>query len=106
MFKGIKQATGVLVKKTAPLKTKTGEVIIDPKRQMERWVEDNLYLYFSENSVSHETLDTIQDLPLLHELDAEPTLDDLSKAIDTLACRKSPGNGSISPEALSLENQC
>ena len=102
MFEGIKQATRVLVKKTEPLKTKTGVVISDCKKQMEWWVEHYLDLYSSENSVFHEALDTIQNLPILHELDAEPTLDELSKAIDTLACRKVPGNDSIPLEVIKL----
>ena len=37
--KKIKQATGPTVKKTAQPKSKTGEIITDGKKQMERWVE-------------------------------------------------------------------
>ena len=65
-------------------------------------MEHYLDLYFSGNPVSCEALDAIQDLPILHELDAEPMLDKLSKAIDTLACRKALGNHSIPPEAIKL----
>ena len=36
MFEGIKQAAGVLGKKTESLKTKTGEVLADHNKQMER----------------------------------------------------------------------
>ena len=36
MYKGIKQATGPNVKKIAPLKSKTGEIITDGRKQMER----------------------------------------------------------------------
>ena len=105
MFGRIMQATGLLVKKTASLKTETGEVISDNRKQMERWVEHYLDLYSSENSplrLSREALDAIQDLPILHELDAESILDELSKAIDTPACRKAPGNVSIPPEVIKL----
>ena len=44
IYKGIKHATGPNVKKIAPLKSKTGEVIIDGRKQMERWVEHYLEL--------------------------------------------------------------
>ena len=38
MYEGIKQqATGPNVKKIAPLKSKTGEIITDGKKQMKRW---------------------------------------------------------------------
>ena len=52
--------------------------------------------------VSHEALDANQDLPILHELDAEPTLDECSKAIDAHAYRKAPGNDSFPPEVIKL----
>ena len=102
MFGGIKQATEVLVKKTGPLKTKTGEVITDHKKHIEIWVEHYLDLYSSENSVSHEAVNAIQDLFLLHELDAESMPDECSKAIDTLACRKASRNDSIPTEVIKL----
>ncbi|XP_068680344.1 craniofacial development protein 2-like [Montipora foliosa] len=74
------------VKKCAPLKSKTGEVITDEDKQMTRWVEHYLELYSRENMVSQEALDALEDLPVLEELDAEPTLEELSKAIDALSC--------------------
>ena len=39
-------------------------------------------------------------MPPTEELDATPTQEELSKAIDTLACGKAPGNDGIPPEAL------
>ena len=42
MYKGIKQVTGPNVKKIAPLKSKTGEIITDGRKQMESWVEHYL----------------------------------------------------------------
>ena len=42
MYDGIKKATGPTIKKTAPLKTKPGEVITDSNKQMERWVNTTL----------------------------------------------------------------
>ena len=39
-------------------------------------------------------------MPLMKELDAVPTQEELSKAIDSLACGKAPGNDGIPPEAL------
>ena len=100
MYEGIKQATGKPTKKTAPLKSKTGEVITDRDKQMGRWVEHYLELYARENSVTQEKLDAIEELPVLEELDSEPTMEELSKAIDALACGRAPGEDSIPPKII------
>ena len=100
MYEDIKQASGKPTKKTAPLKSKTGEVITDRDKQMGRWVEHYLELYARENSVTQEALDTIEELPVLEELDSEPTMEKLSKAIDALACGRAPGADSIPPEII------
>ena len=51
MYEGIKQATGPNIKKIAPLKSKTGEIVTGQKKQIERWVEHYLELYSAENTV-------------------------------------------------------
>ena len=102
MYEGIKQATGKPKKKSAPLKSKTGEIITDRGKQMGRWVEHYLDLYSRENCVTQEALDGIEDLPVLEELDTEPTLEELSKAIDALACGKAPGDDCIPPEIIKV----
>ena len=37
-------------------------------------------------------METIEDLPVLEELDAEPAIEELSKAIDALSSGKAPGD--------------
>ena len=100
MYEGIKQATGKPTKRSAPLKFKTEEVIKDEDKQMSRWVEHYLDIYSRENSVTQEALDSFEDLPVLEELDSEPTLEELSKAIDALASRRAPGGNNIPPEVI------
>ena len=100
MYDGIKKATSPTIKKTAPLKTKSGEVITDSNKQMERWVEHYLELYSTDNTITDEALDTIETLPVMTELDSEPTEDDLSKAIDSLKNGKAPGKDAIPPEVI------
>ena len=58
---------------------------------MEHWVEHYSELYTREN---------IECLPILEELDEEPTVDELSKALDSLAPGKAPGRDSIPAEEL------
>ena len=100
MYAGIKQATGKPVKKAAPLKSKTGKVITAQDKQLERWVECYLDLYSTTNTVSQEALDAIEDLPVLEEFDAEPTTEELRKAINALASSKAPSEDGTPPEII------
>ena len=100
MYDGIKTATGPATTKTAPLKSKTGEVITDQCKQLDRWVEHYLELYATQNVVSDIALDALPSLPVMEELDALPTAAELSKAIDSLSCGKAPGKDGIPPEVL------
>ena len=100
MYENIKKATGPTSSKAAPIKSKSGEVITDQAEQLKRWIEHYLELYATLNTVSSTALKDIPDMPPMEELDATPTLEELSKAIDTLACGKAPGNDGIPPEAL------
>nr|KAG5691627.1 hypothetical protein BaRGS_023798 [Batillaria attramentaria] len=100
MYDGIKTATGPTATKTAPLKSKTGEIITDQCKQLERWVEHYLELYATCNVVTDAALDTLPSLSVMEELDALPMLEELSKAIDYLSCGKAPGKDGIPPEVL------
>ena len=100
MYENIKLAMGPPHKKTAPLKSTTGKVIQDRAQQMERWVEHYSELYAKENVVTEEALDAFECLPVLQELDREPTLNDLSEALDSLTSGKAPGKDGIPAEVL------
>lgn len=100
MYEGIKKALGPTQSKTAPLKTSCGKVITDKIKQMERWVEHYSELYSRENIVATSALDVIDPLPIMVELDTEPTLAELSKAINSLACGKAPGIDGIPPDLI------
>ena len=86
--------------KSTPLKSKTGEVITDQAKQLERWVEHYLELYATQNVITDAALAAIPDIPVMEELDTPPTEEDLSKAINSLASGKSPGSDSIPAEVL------
>jgi len=84
----------------ATLKTKTGEIITDPSKQMNRWMEHYLELYATENTVTDAALLSIPDLPTMLELGTELTIEELSKAVDCLASGNAPGNDGIPPEVI------
>ena len=64
---------------------------------MERWLEHYYDLYSRENTVSPAALDVIECLPTMDELDS---VEELSKAIDSLASGKAPGNDGIPPDLM------
>ena len=100
MFEEIKKATGPTQSKMAHVKSKTSEVITDLDKQMKRWVEHYLEIYGTENKVTETELNAIPQLTILEELDAEPTLDELEKAINFLISGKAPGSNGIPAEII------
>ena len=96
MYDGIKKALGPMQSKTAPLKSATGEVITDQGWQMERWVKHYSNLYCRENTVTPSALGAIKCMPIMEELDVEPTMDELGKVIDCLAA----GSDNIPPDLI------
>ncbi|XP_069161741.1 uncharacterized protein [Procambarus clarkii] len=100
MYEGIKQATGPTQNRTAPLKSATGEIIKDRDQQMNRWVEHYSELYSRKHLVSVEALDAIKCLPIMEELDLEPTVEEVEKAVDSLSSGKALGDDEIPPEVL------
>ena len=100
MYDGIKKALGPTLNKTVPLRSSTREVITDRGHQLERWVEHYSDIYSRENIVSLSALDAVECLPTMEELNTEPTLEKLSKAIDSLASGKAPGSDGIPPDLL------
>ena len=100
MYDGVKKALGPTLNKTAPLRTSIGEVITHKGHRLERWVEHYSNIYSRENIVSPSALDAVEFLTTMEELDTEPTLEELSKAIDSLASGKAPGSDGIRPDLL------
>ena len=50
--------------------------------------------------MSPSALDAVECLPTMEELDIEPTLEKLGKAIDSLASGKAPGSDGIPPDLI------
>ena len=102
MYDGIKKALGPTQKKSAPLKSSTGETIQDRAEQMERWVEHYSELFSRENIVTEEALSAIECLQMIEELDAEPTIGELKKALNCLSSGTAPGKDGFPPEIVKL----
>ena len=95
MYDGIKKALGPTQSKTALSKSSSVEIITEKGQQMERWVEHYSDLYSRENSVSPAAPDAIKCLATMAELDSERSVEELSKAIESLGSGKAPGNDGI-----------
>ncbi|XP_029652421.1 uncharacterized protein LOC115225644 [Octopus sinensis] len=67
---------------------------------MQRWPEPYPELYATQNVVTDLALNAIPVLLVMNELDSPPTMEELSKAIDTQACGKAHGNDGIPSEIL------
>ena len=67
---------------------------------MKCWVEHYSELYARENIVTENALNAIESLPVLEMLDEEPTLGELSEALDSLATGNAPGKDGIPAEVL------
>ena len=100
MYKGMKKAFGPTISKTAPLKSKDGEIFKDRAKQMERWAEHYQDQYSTENVVAESALSGIPTMTVMEVLEVPPTEDELSKAIDSLAHGKAPGKESIPAEVI------
>ena len=100
VYDGIKKAVGPTHSKTGPLKSTSGETITDKSKQMERWVEHYSELYSRESTISDATLEAVEQLPIMEELDEVPGLEELSRAIDRLPTGKAPGLDGIPAEVI------
>ena len=100
MYEGIKTAIWPYDCQNSPLKSKSGEIITDQSMQLQRWVEHYLELYSTQNIVSDTALNALPGLPITEELDNKPTLEELSIAIEALACGKALGKDGIPLKVL------
>ena len=100
MYEKIRVALGPQVNKVAPLKSTTGEEITDKNKQMDRWIEHYSSLYSKERDVCPTLENEIPQLPVMCELDDEPSIEELREAIEDLSIGKSTGSDNIPAEIL------
>jgi hypothetical protein len=91
MYDGIKTATGSTATKTAPLMSKTGVVITDKGKQLERLVERNMELYATKNVVSVASLNAPPNFTVMEELDVLPTKEVSAKPLTAYLWRRPLG---------------
>ncbi|KAK4325144.1 hypothetical protein Pmani_004298 [Petrolisthes manimaculis] len=100
MYDGMKKAFRPSATKIAPLKSASGDIVTDRSKQMERWAKHYQELYTRENTITNAAIGNIDPHPIMKELDVPPSVEERSKAIDSLACGRVPGSDGIPPEVL------
>ncbi|KAI8493113.1 hypothetical protein Bbelb_291170 [Branchiostoma belcheri] len=96
----MKVVFGPRVSKTAPLKTKDGEIITDKAKQLDRWVQHYAELYSEETPERPELEEVLQTYPEMTELDSMPEESELLEALSSLPSGKAPGQDGIPGEVL------
>lgn len=74
MYAGINAATVPTPRKTAPLMSKTEEVITDQGKPVEHWVQHYMELYASQNVVTVAALIALPSIIVMKEFDTPPRL--------------------------------
>ena len=106
MFAGLKRAFVPSVNKTAPLKSATGEIIIDRSKHIKRWAKHYEELYSWENSVSGSAVRNTKSLTIMEELNVPPTMEELAKAIDTYPVAKLQEITAFHEKSSRLAKEC
>lgn len=102
MYEGMKKAFGPSIIKVSPLKSISGDTITNRGEQMKRLAEHFQELYSKETVVADTTIENINPLPVMEELDAPPSIEELNKSIDSLAWGKAPGSDGIPQKSSRL----
>ena len=105
MYDSMKKVFGPSTTKTTPLKSTTRDIITDQGKQMERWAKHYQELYSRESSFTDSAVKSTHSLPISEELDVPPSVEELSKTMDSLACGKAPGKDGIPPEVIKAGKQ-
>ena len=78
---GIREAIGPIPKKVSPLLAADGALQVDTSAQLERWVDHYTSIYSHPSHVSCSALSSLQQLPVLQELDNPFTMEGVKLAI-------------------------
>ena len=105
MYDGMKKAFGPGATKITPLRSTTCDIITDQGKQTEKWAEYYQELYLRENTITDSAVKSTCALPILEELDVPPSVEELSKAMNSIACGKAPGKDGIPPENIKAGRQ-
>jgi len=81
LYSGIREAIGPILKKVSPLLAADGALLLDTSAQLRRWLDHYSSIYSQLAHVSCLASSSLQQLPVLQELDNPFTMEDVKFAI-------------------------
>ena len=107
LYSDLLEAIGPIPKEVSPLLTADGALLVDTSAQLERWVDHHTSIYSQRAHVSCSALSSLQQLPVLQELDNPFTKEDVKLTIRGLKNKKFAELDGILPEILkNVANLC
>ena len=87
----------------APLRSADGSTLLTDKKDiLNRWAEHYGTLFSDTRSVEDASLDSIQQLPVKHELDEPPSFDEVQTAVRKTNSLKAPGIDGLSGRSVQV----
>ena len=100
-YQALKAVYGPTVQVQCPLKSADGESLCTDKESiLNRWSEHYATLFNANRQVSAGALSNITQQPPQEDLDKNPTIHEVERAISQMKSNKAPGVDGIPPEAL------
>ena len=75
------------------------------QEKLEHWVEHYGIIYTAASEINKAVLETLPQYDVMEDLSAEPTLEELQQAVNTVPQNKAPRNDSIPAEIYKCANQ-
>eukprot|EP00112_Aurelia_sp_Birch-Aquarium-sp1_P015686 Seg350.17 transcript_id=Seg350.17/GoldUCD/mRNA.D3Y31 product="hypothetical protein" protein_id=Seg350.17/GoldUCD/D3Y31 len=103
MYEGIKRCIGPVKRAVAPLKDLQGNILTDKQQKLERWVEHYGILYSGTSEINEAAFATLPQFEVMEDLSAEPTLEELQQAINSVPVNKASGKDYVEMIAYQLK---
>ena len=99
-YEAVKTIYGPQRKNLAPVRSSDGLLIRDNTQIAARWTEHFTSLLNHRNPTQPDFIENLQPMPIIAALDTFPSFSEVTRAINHLKNRKSPGVDTIPPEVI------
>ena len=101
----LRQVFGPPTSSVTPLKTKDGaDIVKEPKEMLQRWEEHFTDLFHNPSIVNQKIIDSLPQCNIVHNMDRQPTSDEVRQAIKQINSGKAPGRDGIPVDLLKVES--
>lgn len=99
-YAGLKSIFGPAQCTTAPIRNRDGILLTDKEDILKQWTLHFSTLLNQTSEVSNVAIESIQQKPMVHQLDAQPNHAEITEAIKQLQTGKAPGPDGIPAEVF------